>query len=62
MIDLQQIVRTNGYAIFHIDASVQNYQDSGFPDASRMNMLMLCEEGKAEIENDMQHVSIEKGF
>ncbi len=61
MIDLQQIVRTNGYAIFHIDASVQNYQDSGFPDASRMNMLMLCEEGKAEIENDMQHVSIEKG-
>ncbi len=61
MIDLQQTLRTNGYAIFHIDASVLNYPSNELPEALRLNMLMLCEEGKAEIEGNMRRVTLTKG-
>lgn len=61
MIDLQQTLRANGYAIFHIDASVQNYKSKELPNVPRMNMLVLCEEGRAEIEGNMQRVTLTKG-
>lgn len=58
MIDLKQILQSNGYAIFHIDSSVQN---KNLPDDSRLSMMVLCEDGSAVLEGNMQRVTLTKG-
>ena len=58
MIDLKQILQSNGYAIFHIDSSVQN---KNLPDESRLSMMVLCEDGSAVLEGNMQRVTLTKG-
>ena len=58
MIDLKQILQSNGYAIFHIDSSVQN---KNLPDESRLSMVVLCEKGSAVLEGNMQRVTLTKG-
>lgn len=59
MINLQQILQTNGYAIFHIDASAQHRE---LPEDPSLSMVVLCEEGTAVFEGNMQRFTLSKGY
>ncbi|MDO4511845.1 MAG: helix-turn-helix domain-containing protein [Bacteroidales bacterium] len=54
---IRQILHNSGYAVYHIDASSRLVQ---LPDESQLSVLLLCEDGKAVIEGNMQRVTIEK--
>lgn len=58
MRNLRQDLAAMGYAVFRIDSSVKNRQ---LPDNTKLNMLILCIEGKAVIEGNMQCLTLVKG-
>ncbi|MGM9868645.1 MAG: helix-turn-helix domain-containing protein [Sodaliphilus sp.] len=58
MKETRELLHTNGYAIYHIDASAEASEAYELSNELRLNMLIFCEEGHAEIEFNTQHFSL----
>ena len=61
MNETRELLHANGYAIHHIDASVETSKEYELANELRLNMLIFCEEGSAEIEFNMRHFSLSRG-
>lgn len=61
MNETRNLLHTTGYAIYHIDASAETSEDYEFANELRLNMLIFCEEGSAEMDFNTHHYTLKNG-